>query len=247
MIPPFRRGSGGHNSIFQMLYAARAHRATPCSIWLHDPMGWQRDEWPAVVRGNIREFFAPLEAPVFKGFDALVRRRRRRRHGLADRAPGAAARRRAARAPTSSTTTRTSSTRPRPRAGGRSRPTRYGLHPIAASPWLARPDGQRATARPASQFDFGVDHDVYRPRAGRAPARHDHLLRARRHAAARGPARRAGAAGAAPPAARACGSCCSATSSPIDAPFPLRAPRHRLARAARLGVLGGDRRARASR
>lgn len=67
VIPPFRRGSGGHNSIFQML-SRLEQLGHSVSIWLHDPMGWQRSEWPAVVRGNIREFFAPLEAPVFVGF-----------------------------------------------------------------------------------------------------------------------------------------------------------------------------------
>jgi glycosyltransferase involved in cell wall biosynthesis len=36
------------------------------------------------------------------------------------------------------------------------------LHPIAASSWLARLVEERVGA-PVSRFDFGVDHDVYRP------------------------------------------------------------------------------------
>ena len=65
-----------------------------------------------------------------------------------------------------------------------------GLYCIAASPWLRDLVARPLRRRTARAFELGVDHDVYHPRRGRAPARHGHLLRARRHAAARRPARR---------------------------------------------------------
>ena len=68
VIPPFRRGSGGHNSIFQI--AERLERmGHVCSIWHYDPERRQDGDWPAVLRRAIVEDFAPVRAPVFKGFD----------------------------------------------------------------------------------------------------------------------------------------------------------------------------------
>jgi glycosyltransferase involved in cell wall biosynthesis/SAM-dependent methyltransferase len=163
VIPPFRRGSGGHNSIFQML--SRLERAGhSVSIWLHDPMNWQRDEWPAVIRANIREFFAPLEAPVFRGFDhwygadvvvatgwqtvhpaLLLDNVRARAYLVHDHENEFYA--------TSAESWWAEQT------------YSLGLHPIAASPWLAELMARRY-GTPASEFDFGVDHDIYHPRAG---------------------------------------------------------------------------------
>ena len=161
VIPPFRRGSGGHNSIFQML--SRLERlGHTVSIWLHDPMGWQRDEWPAVVRGNIREYFAPLDAPVFLGFDQwygadvavatgwqtahpvlLLGDVRARAYLVHDHENEFYA--------TSAESWWAEQT------------YSYGMHPIASSPWLADLMAERY-GTPASQFDFGVDRSVYRPR-----------------------------------------------------------------------------------
>ena len=67
IVPSFRRGSGGHNLLFQILWRLERLGHT-CSVWHIDPMGWQREP-AAVVRDSIREYFAPIEAPVFKGFD----------------------------------------------------------------------------------------------------------------------------------------------------------------------------------
>ena len=47
--------------------APRAHRPH-CSMWHHRPDGLAARA-AAVVRDSIREYFAPIEAPVFKGFD----------------------------------------------------------------------------------------------------------------------------------------------------------------------------------
>jgi glycosyltransferase involved in cell wall biosynthesis len=68
VIPPFARGSGGHNSIFQMLLHLERMGHT-CSIWVHDPLGVHDYERPAVLRRRIVEEFAPVAAPVFKEFD----------------------------------------------------------------------------------------------------------------------------------------------------------------------------------
>ena len=78
------------------------------------------------------------------------------------------ARRAAARAPTWSTTTSPSSTRPRPSSALAADTYRYGLHCIAASPWLRDLLIERYGAS-ADAFQLGVDHDIYRPLPGRAP------------------------------------------------------------------------------
>ena len=161
LIPPFRRGSGGHNSIFQMLSRLEGLGHT-VSVWLHDPMNWQRDEWPGVIRRNIREFFAPLEGPVFRGFDQwygadvvvatgwqtvhpalLLGGARARAYLVHDHENEFYA--------TSAESWWAEQT------------YSYGLHPIAASPWLADLMEHRY-GTPASEFDFGVDHAIYRPR-----------------------------------------------------------------------------------
>ncbi len=43
-------------------------RGHTCSVWLVDHYGNAAADWPAVLREEIREFFAPIEAPVYKGF-----------------------------------------------------------------------------------------------------------------------------------------------------------------------------------
>jgi O-antigen biosynthesis protein len=68
VIPPFTRGSGGHTSIFQMMLRFERMGHT-CSIWVHDAIGVHAFERPAVLRRRVVEEFAPLAAPVFKGFD----------------------------------------------------------------------------------------------------------------------------------------------------------------------------------
>jgi glycosyltransferase involved in cell wall biosynthesis/GT2 family glycosyltransferase len=67
VIPPFRRGSGGHSTIYNLLTRLE-ERGHTVSTWLHDPLGYLNDEWPAVIRENLREYFRPTAGPVYKGF-----------------------------------------------------------------------------------------------------------------------------------------------------------------------------------
>jgi O-antigen biosynthesis protein len=67
VIPPFLRGSGGHNTICTLIGRLEDLGHT-CSIWLYDPYGRQWES-PAVLRREIVEHFVPVRAPVFKGFD----------------------------------------------------------------------------------------------------------------------------------------------------------------------------------
>ena len=69
LLPPFRRGSGGHSTLLQIL-ARLEQRGHVCSVWVHDVMRMHQSDWPGVLRHNLRDFFAPIEAPVYKGFDA---------------------------------------------------------------------------------------------------------------------------------------------------------------------------------
>jgi glycosyltransferase involved in cell wall biosynthesis/SAM-dependent methyltransferase len=160
-IPPFRRGSGGHNSIFQML--SRLERAGHVvSVWLHDPLGWQSGEWPAVVRGNINEWFAPLKGPVFKGFedwygaDVAVATGWQTVYPVL-RLPDCRSRAYLVHDHESEFYATSAEGRWAEETYG------FGMHAIAASPWLADIVRDRYGGT-ASLFDFGVDHDVYRPR-----------------------------------------------------------------------------------
>ncbi len=161
VIPPFSRGSGGHNTLFQ-IFTRLERRGHACSVWMADFHGYTRSIGPGVLRSEIREYFAALEGPVYKGFERVAGSRRGDRDGLADGAHDARARwNQGAGLP-----------RQRPRArvlrrvgrAGTERETyTYGMHCIAASPWLR----DRLTERyetTAEAFELGVDHDTYRPR-----------------------------------------------------------------------------------
>lgn len=162
VIPAFERGSGGHNSILQIM--SRLERAGhTVSIWIWDEPGLMDGRAPARVRGDIREWFAPIEGPVFKGFDdwygadvavatgwqtahpvMLLPNCRARAYLVHDHEPefyGTSA-----------------------EAHFAADTYRLGMHSICASPWLAELVRDRYGAT-VSEFDFGVDHDVYRPRS----------------------------------------------------------------------------------
>ena len=66
VIPPYRRGSGGHMTIFTIarLLEERGHS---CSIWVHDP-GRTSAGIAAVAHRELVEHFAPLRAGVFDDF-----------------------------------------------------------------------------------------------------------------------------------------------------------------------------------
>ena len=160
VIPPFRRGSGGHDTIFRVFREIERLGHT-VSVWIDDPEGRHASEWPAVVRDNIREWFAPLEAPVFKGFEdwygadvalatgwqtvfPVLRLEdcRARAYFVQDHEPEFYAT--AAEARWAAET------------------YRRGLHHICASPWLAQLVRERYGGT-ASVFQLGADGDIYRP------------------------------------------------------------------------------------
>jgi glycosyltransferase involved in cell wall biosynthesis len=67
VIPPFQRGSGGHNTICTLVSGLEDMGHT-CSIWLYDPKRRERRSG-AVLRREIVDDFVPVRAPVFNGFD----------------------------------------------------------------------------------------------------------------------------------------------------------------------------------
>lgn len=163
VIPPFRRGSGGHDTIFR-IFAAIERMGHTVSVWLDDPEGRMRDVWPGTARGDIREWFAPLDAPVFKGFEdwygadvALATgwqtvypvlrlgACRARAYFVQDHEPEFQG------------------------TGAESRWAQqsygFGLHAICASPWLAQIVRERYGGS-ASVFTLGADPAVYHPLPG---------------------------------------------------------------------------------
>ncbi|MGI8804008.1 MAG: methyltransferase domain-containing protein, partial [Solirubrobacteraceae bacterium] len=160
VIPPFGIGSGGHNIIFQLIYQLEL-RGNTCSIWVFDPFGERANEWPAVMRRTIVENFAPVRAPLHKGFadwrgaDVAVATSwqtvyaalaqggvRARAYLINDHEPEFYA---------TSVESRWAELT-----------YRMGLHGISGSPWLAELYTERYGGVGGS-FQYGVDHAVYRP------------------------------------------------------------------------------------
>jgi glycosyltransferase involved in cell wall biosynthesis len=170
-IPPFGIGSGGHNTVFQLV--ARLERlGHTCSLWMHDPTGAREQEWPAVLRRKVVEHFAPVRAPLIKEFDhfygadvvvatgwqtvfpvLLLEGCRARAYLLNDHEPEFFA---------------TSMER-------RWAEESYsqGLYGIAGTPWLRDLYVERYHGR-AEAFEYGVDHETYRPRD--VARRHDTIV-----------------------------------------------------------------------
>jgi glycosyltransferase involved in cell wall biosynthesis len=168
VIPPFSRGSGGHNTLFQ-IFSRLERRGHTCSVWLADYNGYARDVWPAVLRAEINEYFAPFQGPVYKGFadwqgadvaiatgwqtvHAMLQlgRCRARAYVVNDHEPEFY--------PSSVEHALAADT------------YRYDLHCIAASPWLRDQLIARYDAS-AEAFQLGVDDATYHPRpVARQPA-----------------------------------------------------------------------------
>jgi O-antigen biosynthesis protein len=161
VIPPFSRGSGGHNTLFQ-IFSRLERRGHACSVWLADYYGYARATWPAVLRHDINEFFAPFQGPVYKDFDAWqgadvaiatgwqtvhamlqLDHCRARAYIVNDHEPEFY--------PASAEHTLAAET------------YRHGMHCIAASPWLRDLLIERYDTQ-AEAFQLGVDHDTYHPR-----------------------------------------------------------------------------------
>ena len=217
VLPPFRRGSGGHNTLLQILTRLE-RRGHVCSIWVHDVMRMHQSEWPGVLRWNINEFFAPIEGPVYKGFDAwqgadvaiatgwqtvhptlLLDQCRARAYVVNDHEPEFY--------PASTERALAEDT------------YRHGLHCIAASPWLRDLLIERYGAS-ADAFQLGVDHDTYQPRP--IARRADTVIYYARQATPRRavPIGLMALAELHQPPARRRASCCSATTRRSRRPSP---------------------------
>jgi len=171
VIPAFRRGSGGHDTIAHLvrgLEGAGHH----CSLWLADDEGRHATESAADVERSFYDFFGPTRARLHAGFGqwqgaqvVLATGWQTVYHVLG--LSGAAARAYLVQDhepefyPTSA------------EAVWAADSYRQGLHAIAASPWLAALLHERYGAR-ASSFDLGVEHRTYRP--GSEARRDDRVL-----------------------------------------------------------------------
>ena len=160
-IPQFRRGSGGHKTIADLVRGleARGHRVELLLVDEEDRHAGADD---AAVQTSFRTFFGPVAAPLrrldpdaFGGADVILATGWQTVPAVL-RLPGARARAYLVQDhepefyPTSIEREWAAWT------------YRQGLHAICASPWLAgvvRSD-YRASA---SSFDLGVDHTTYRP------------------------------------------------------------------------------------
>jgi O-antigen biosynthesis protein len=163
VIPPFRRGSGGHGTIFQLL-SRLERRGHLCSVWIHDARRETENPPPAVARRQICEWFTPVDAPVFAGLSewhgadvaiatgwdtvhaAALVPARARAYLVQDHEPEFFA---------------TSAERMWAEAT-----YTLGFHPICAGHWL-RDLVARRYGPEGSWFGLGVDHDLYHPGTGR--------------------------------------------------------------------------------
>lgn len=180
LIPDFSRGSGGHSLLFQ-IFSRLERRGHVCSIWTVDYGERLRSIWPAVLRNDIREFFAPIQGPVYNGTAdwhgadvllatgwqtvhpaLLLDRCFARAYMVNDHEPEFFA--------TSAESVIAADT------------YRHGMFCIAGSPWLRDLVTDRYGAQ-AAAFEYGVDHDIYRVRP--VPRRRDTIIYYARHETAR--------------------------------------------------------------
>jgi O-antigen biosynthesis protein len=158
VIPPFRRGSGGHRTIADLVRGLEA-RGHTISLWLDDGEGRHADD--ADVAAMFAEYFGPVHATVhrdvqaFAGADVAMATGWQTVHRVL-RLPGVKARAYLVQDH-------------EPEFFGTSAERTWaqqtyglGLHCICASPWLAGLVSERYGAS-ASAFDLGVDHDGYKP------------------------------------------------------------------------------------
>ena len=234
VIPPFQRGSGGHNTIFTLIDAARAHGPHLLDLDVRPARASTHEARRRAAAADRRGVHAAARAGL-QGLRRLVRRRRGGGHRLGDRLPGAAAAATAAPAPTSSTTTSPSSSPPRPRRCGPRAPTSSACTASRRAAGCAT-CSRAATASAAAGSGSAWTTRIYRPRPVERRRDTVDLLRPRVHAAPRRAAR-----------ARLRSRSCTRRrpdtrfvlfGQPEDrrAAGALRAARHRRARAARLGA-----------
>jgi GT2 family glycosyltransferase/glycosyltransferase involved in cell wall biosynthesis len=176
VVPPWARGSGGHNTLFQLM-SRLERRGHVCSVWLADLYGNQGHVWPAVLRGQINEWFAPFDGPAYYGFEhwhgadvvlatgwqtvhpaLLLESCRARAYVVNDHESEFF--------PTSTESRIAEDT------------YRHGMHCIAASPWL-RDVVAESYGASADAFQLGVEHGLYRPLD--VPRRRDTVIYYARH------------------------------------------------------------------
>ena len=160
VVPAFRRGSGGHATIANLVRGLEA-AGHECSLWLLDDEGRHAGETPAATAASFHAFFGPVAGAVhrdlsaFSGADVVVATGWQTVPAVL-RLPGAAARAYLVQDhepefyPTSAERLWAEWT------------YRQGLHCIAASPWLAELVAERYGAA-ATPFDLGIDHAQYAP------------------------------------------------------------------------------------
>lgn len=163
VVPPFRRGSGGHSTIFQLMSRLERMGHT-CTVWITDVGGRHDVPTPSVVRREIVSWFSPVEAPAFTSFehwhgaDVAIATGWDTAHTVAA-LPGCQARAYLVQDhepeffPTSAERIWAEET------------YGLGLFPICASRWLCELLAASHGCEGA-WFRLGVDHEVYRPGQG---------------------------------------------------------------------------------
>ncbi len=166
VIPSFRRGSGGHATIVNLLRELRAG-GHAVSVWLEDLEGRHAGEPAAATRRSFDEFYAADGLELHTGFEGwrgadVVLATGWQTDSRALRLPGCGARAYLVQDH-------------EPDFYGTSAESlwaaqtyRQGLHCIAASQWLAELLSSRYGAT-ATHFDLAVDHAVYRPTGEQRP------------------------------------------------------------------------------
>ncbi len=160
VIPSFRRGSGGHMTIVNLLRELQA-LGHHMSLWLEDCEGRHAQESASLTKSSFAEFFHAENIPLHAGFDdwsgadialatgwqtvarvLLLSDVKARAYLVQDHEPDFY--------PASAERLLAEDT------------YRQGVPCIAASPWLAELLRTRYGAS-ATHFDLAVNHDVYRP------------------------------------------------------------------------------------
>lgn len=160
IVPSFRRGSGGHMTIVNLMRELRG-LGHDVSLWLEDCEGRHAREPAAVTKRSFAEFFSAQTLPLHTDFGDwsgtdVVMATGWQTVARALLLPGVGARAYLAQDhepdfyPASAERLFAEET------------YRQGLHCIAASEWLAAMLRKRYGAS-ASHFDLAVDHEVYRP------------------------------------------------------------------------------------
>jgi glycosyltransferase involved in cell wall biosynthesis len=158
VVPQFRRGSGGHSTIANLVRGLEA-RGHALSLWVQDDEGRHAGESEAQTAALWADFFGPVAAPVRTGFGAwagadVVVATGWQTVPRVLTLPGAGAR-----------AYLVQDHEPEFYATSAEREWaawtyRQGLHCICASPWLAElVTGEYGAS--ATPFDLGVDHDSY--------------------------------------------------------------------------------------